>query len=107
MLFAATLAAEVTLEPIPIVEVQPVTDPKTVEQLLQELQTALATSKMFPDAVPTEHVSFDFDMTTGTITARTDGVDETGQPVEVIFSKPVAAEPEMKVVAEETLTSEA
>lgn len=71
---------------------------KTVEQLLQELQVALGSTQIFPDADQTqefEHISFDFNLKEGTVTATTDAADESGNPLySVVYSQPVKAEPQ-------------
>jgi len=72
---------------------------KTVEQLLKELQVALASSQIFP--ADQANINFDFNLADGTVTATTDTKDENGNPLySVVFSEPVKAKPEEVITAE-------
>lgn len=76
--------------------VETVAQSKTVEQLLQELQVALGSTQIFPAADKTqafEHISFDFNLKDGTVTASTEAADESGKPLySVVYSQPVKSE---------------
>ena len=74
-----------------MVEIDHSTEPKEIAFILQELQAALIAQngQIFGESGAVNQINFDFDLTSGTITATADG--KTGEPLEITFMQPVSA----------------